>query len=423
MTYQEARLYIEEVANTGIVLGLDRIKSLLRELGNPQDSLKFIHIAGTNGKGSVLAYISTITEVAGYKTGRYTSPTVESYREKIQVNRTNISRANFVLQLSKIKKAIDRMLEAGLPHPSVFEIETALGFLHFKEQGCDIVIMETGMGGVMDATNIIQKTLVSVFTSISRDHMEFLGDTIADLTRAKAGIIKKGSCVIYGRLPEESEEIIKFTAQRFDNPIRIACLNDIIIQKKHSKYTQKFSYKGLESITIHLLGKQQLENAALAIEAVRSLQGRGFDITDDQIKKGLAETRWFARITVVKEKDPVVIVDGAHNQDSVRALAETLLDLFPTEKIVGVMGIFKDKEVEEMLVEIKSVVSKIHAISLPDEKRTLKAEDLKQLAFEMGIEAESYATLSDALSVAMDEAEVIVVFGSLSYLRDVLKYI
>lgn len=421
VNYTEARQYIEEAAKLGITLGLDSIKNLLNELGNPQDDLKFVHIAGTNGKGSVLAYISTIMEVAGYKTGRYISPTVQSYRERIQINSVNIPRNDFALQLSKIKTAIKGLLARGLPHPSVFEIETALGFLYFKQENCDIVVMETGMGGLTDATNVIQNTLLAVFTSISRDHMEFLGDTIAVLTREKAGIIKADSHVVFGKLPPESKEIIKTTSERFKNPIHMANLNEVSIQKSEHRFTQLFSYKGLEDIVIHLLGTHQIENATLAIEAVRALQGQGFDITDDQIKRGLAKTRWFARVTVVKENDPVIIIDGSHNQDAVRALAKTLADLFPTEQITGVMGVFKDKEIKEMLAVIQPIMSSIHTISLPDERRTVTAEELKHYVLEAGIKAQSHDTFLAALNAAKKDAEVIVIFGSLSYLGNVLK--
>lgn len=423
VNYTEARQYIKEAAKSGITLGLDSIKHLLNELGNPQDDLKFIHIAGTNGKGSVLAYISTIMEVAGYKTGRYLSPTVQSYRERIQINRQNISRAEFARQLSKIKTAIKRLLKMGLPQPSVFEIETALGFLYFKQENCDIVVLETGMGGETDATNVIQDTLLAVFTSISRDHMEFLGDTIADLTHAKSGIMKASSHVVYGKLPSESKEIIKANAEYFNNPIHVVNLDDITIQKSEYRFTQLFSYKGLADIVIHLLGEHQIENATLAIEAAYALKGQGFNITDDQIKRGLTKTRWFARVTVVKENDPVIIVDGAHNPDAVRALAKTLADLFPTEQITGVMGVFKDKEIKEMLAEIKPVMSRIHTICLPDKKRTLTAKELKHHVQEVGINAQSHETLLAALNAAKQNAEVVVVFGSLSYLGEVLKYI
>ena len=423
VTYIEARLYIDEASKTGITLGLTSIKNLLDELGNPQDELKFIHVAGTNGKGSVLAYISTILEVAGYKTGRYISPTVQSYRERIQVNQTHIGEEAFATQLSRIKKAIDLMLDKGLSHPSVFEIETALGFLYFKEQACDIVVMETGMGGVTDATNVIRQALVSVFTTVGRDHMEFLGDTIADLTRAKAGIIKRDSDVVYGKLPSEAEEIIKAISKQLGCPIQVTDLSNIVVHQPLRQFTQRFSYKGIDDLSIHLLGKHQIENATLAIEAVRSLQRHGFDVSDDQIKEGLAETRWFARMTIVKQSSPVVIVDGAHNQDAVRALAETLADLFPIEKISGVVGVFKDKEVSKMLTEIKPVIRKLHTIALPNEKRTMKADELKNLASNIGIASEAHGSLAEALKVASKEADVVIAFGSLSYLGDVLKHV
>ena len=419
MTYEQARQYIDMMSKTGIVLGLESIKNLLAELGNPQDDLKFVHIAGTNGKGSALAFISTILEVAGYKTGRYVSPTVQSYRERIQINRTNITKTDFAAGLLKIKKAVETMRAKGLLQPSVFEIETALGFLHFKEQGCDIVVMETGMGGRTDATNIIQNTLVAVITSVSRDHMEFLGDTIADLTRAKVGIIKPDSHIIHGELPLEALEII----QHFDNKCHILDKNDLIIQKSPKKYIQIFNYQNIQNLEINLLGRHQVENATLAILAIQSLQEQGFVITDEQIKQGLVATEWYARITVVKEKNPTIIVDGSHNQDSVRKLAETLSELFPTERIVAVMGVFKDKEVVEILTEIKPVISKIHAITLPDEKRTIQADDLAQLAVANGIEAESHATLKSAVTKAISEAEVVIAFGSFSYLGNILKLI
>ena len=426
VTYEQARRYIADVAKIGITLGLDNIRNLLNELGNPQDDLQFIHIAGTNGKGSVLAFISTIMEIAGYKTGRYISPTVLSYRERIQINRSNISRKDFVFHLSKIKKAINRLLEAGLPHPSVFEIETVLGFLYFKEQSCDIVVLETGMGGVDDATNVVKNTLVSVFTSVSRDHMEFLGDTIADLTRAKAGIIKKGGHVVYGKLPPDSEEIIEATAKQLNNPIHIAGCADKIIQNSKQKFSQQFSYKEIEDITIYLLGKHQVRNATLAIEVVHVLNRQGFEISDDQVKAGLRETRWFGRMTVVKEKNPVIIVDGAHNQEAASSLRSTLAELFSPQKIIGVMGAFKDKEVGEILTKIKDVMHEIHTISLPDKQRTISADKLKQFVASAGIEAVSHDLLVDAIRVAINRAGadgVVVAFGSLSFLGEVMKYV
>ena len=419
MTYEQARQYIEEASQSGIILGLESIKNLLNELGNPQDDLQFIHIAGTNGKGSTLAFTSTILEVAGYKVGRNVSPTVQSYRERIQVNRTNISKADFANGMLKIKKAVDSLQAKGLPQPSVFEIETALGFLHFKAQGCDIVVMETGMGGVTDATNVIKNTLVAIITSVSRDHMEFLGDTIADLTRAKVGIIKPGCTVVHGNLPNDALEII----EHFDNKRQIIDKNDAFIQKSQKKYTQSFNYQNMKDIKIKLLGRHQVENATLAIETIRALRHHNFLITDDQIKLGLAATEWFGRITVLKDKDPVIIVDGAHNQESAAALATTLRELFPVERIVGIMGAFKDKEIHEMLAEVKGVISEIHTITLPDSKRSLTAQELAEYVETAGIKAFVQNNLATAIDKASRDFDIVVVFGSLSHLGDVQNII
>ena len=423
MTYEEARQYIEEVSKTGIVLGLDSIKNLLHELGNPQDDLKFVHIAGTNGKGSTLAFISTVLEVAGYTTGRYVSPTVQSYRERIQVNRTNISKADFANGMVKIKKAVDSLQAKDLPQPSVFEIETALGFLHFKAQGCDIVVMETGMGGATDATNVITNTLVAAITSVSRDHMEFLGDTIADLTRAKVGIIKPKCTVIHGKLPVAAVEIINEKIEHFGNKRHILDENVVKIQKSQKKYTQLFSYQNMKDIEINLLGRHQIKNAALAILVIQSLKAHGMLITDVQIKQGLAATEWFGRITVLQAKDPVIIVDGAHNQESAAALATTLRELFPTDRIVGIMGTFKDKEVAQMLAEVKDVMSEIHAITLPDVNRSLTAQVLAKQVEAAGIKAIVQASIAVAIKQASHDADVVVVFGSLSHLGEMTKII
>ena len=423
MNYEEARDYIKQASKSGITLGLESIRNLLEELGNPQDDLKFIHIAGTNGKGSVLAYVSTILETAGYKTGRYLSPTVQSYRERIQINRTNISKADFCAGMSEIKKAIQKMISQGKAQPSVFEIETALGFLHFKNQACDIVVMETGMGGLTDATNVVSNTLACVFTTVSRDHMEFLGDSIAELTHAKAGIIKPNAHLILGKLPLESKGIIKALAQSHGNTIHVPEWKNLVIHQENPSFTQTFSYKQIDDVTIHLLGAHQITNAILAIEVVKSLATHGIKISDAQIKTGLSETRWFGRVSVVKEKNPTIILDGAHNQEAAQALAQTLKDLFGAQKIIGIMGVFKDKEIAEILAEVKPVINEIYATSLPDKQRGLPAKDLATYIKQAGIKTDTYEYLEDALEMATKKADVVVVFGSLSHLSDALKWV
>lgn len=423
MDYLEARKFLQSVSKIGITLGLENIKNLLQQLGNPQDNLKFVHIAGTNGKGSTLAYISTITEIAGYKTGRYITPAVSDEREIIQINRTNITKKDFAKQMTKIKKAIEKMCQKKMPHPSTFEIETALAFLHFSANNCDIVIMETGMGGKTDATNIIKKPLACVFTTVSRDHMEFLGNTIAELTYAKAGIIKKGAAVIYGKLPKEAEKIIKATAQPTKNKLHFANPTNITIETPQLPFTQKFSYKGLKNITIHLLGAHQVANAALAIETVSSLKAHDFDITDEHILAGLEATRWFGRLSIMQSENPVVIVDGAHNEESALVLANTLESLFPDSLIIGVMGVFKDKEVAQILTAVKPVMNRLYTVALKDKSRTVSAAVLAKFATEVGIDAKSYLSFDKAIDDALEIADVVVVFGSLSHLSDASKHL
>jgi len=251
--------------------------------------------------------------------------------------------------------------------------------------------------------------------------MDFLGDTIEDLTNAKVGIIKKNTHVVFGNLPNESISIIKEKSKIFDNPIHQINKNDIIIQNPHDKYTQVFDFQHVKEIKLNMIGKHQIENASLAIMASWVLREHGFAISDGQIKDGLRNTEWFARMTVVKKENPIIIIDGAHNEDSVRVLAKTLKELFPKEKISGIMGVFKDKEVEVMLHEIKSVLSDLHTISLPEKKRTLTAEALAELAVTIGIKAKSHETTESALNAALKNTDVLVAFGSFSYLNEIAE--
>ena len=213
MTYKEARVYLDEVSKYGSVLGLDTIRGLLMELGNPQEDLKFIHIAGTNGKGSVLAFISSIFSESGFRTGRYISPTVVSYLERIQIDGEWIPEGEFAEYAEEVKKAVARMETKGMAHPTVFEIETAIAFLYFREKKCDYVVLETGLGGRLDATNIVENTAAAVFTSISRDHMGFLGDTLEEIAGEKAGIIKPGCVAISAAQEPEAADILRKRAE------------------------------------------------------------------------------------------------------------------------------------------------------------------------------------------------------------------
>ena len=266
MNYTQALQYIEYI-NTlkGSVLGLDSIRALCDELNNPQDDLKFVHIAGTNGKGSTLAFTSTILTESGYRVGRYISPTIREYRERFQINGRMISQNLFTQLLEEVKNACDRMCEKGYEHPTAFEIETALAFLYFKRKKCDIVVLETGMGGTDDATNIVKTTVLSILASISMDHMQFLGDTLDKITLKKCGIIKPNVPVVSAKQKEESEIVIKQVCIKNASPLTIIDKKDLS-NIKYGLIKQSFKYKD-KRYEIKLAGTWQPDNAILAIEA------------------------------------------------------------------------------------------------------------------------------------------------------------
>lgn len=314
MTYKEARVYLDEMSKYGSVLGLDTIRGLLHELGDPQDDLKFIHIAGTNGKGSVLAYTSTILSEAGYRTGRYVSPTVMSYLEKIQVDGTWISESDFAQSVEKIKEAIASLKAKGEPLPTLFEAETAMAFLYFRKMHCDMVVLETGLGGETDATNIVKNTICAAFATISVDHLGVIGDTLEEIARTKSGIIKPGCTVVSARQTDVVRNVLKKKAEEKNcsyveaEPKKMEILTD-----SYDGIT--FSYKEFEKMHSNLAGQCQRENLATALEIVKQLRTLGYEIPDEAVRDGLAKTVWEGRFTCLR-KNPVFIIDGAHNEDA-----------------------------------------------------------------------------------------------------------
>ncbi|HIU74262.1 MAG TPA: bifunctional folylpolyglutamate synthase/dihydrofolate synthase, partial [Candidatus Pelethocola excrementipullorum] len=299
MNYEEARAYIDQRPRYGGALGLDDIRTLLFETGHPEKSLSFIHIAGTNGKGSVLSHISTVLTGAGYRIGRYISPTIYSYRERIQVNGCPISREDYTRLVEELKAGVNRMEASGLVKPSPFELETVLCFLYFKEQGCDYVVLECGLGGLTDATNVIpmENKKLAVLTSISLDHMEYLGDTLEKITLQKAGIIGPGVPVVSAPQKPESRTTLESYCSGLGVELKEVDLTLTEI-KKNTLEEQVFSYHGQE-ITIHLAGVAQIENAVTAYEALQMLVRHGLKLTTEQIVEGMAKTRWNGRFTKI----------------------------------------------------------------------------------------------------------------------------
>lgn len=417
MKYNEVMEYLESLQVYGIVPGLDSIKELCRRLGNPQDELKFIHIAGTNGKGSVLAYVSTVLKCAGYKVGRYISPTIFDYRERIQVNGRPITKVALCQGIEKVKQVCDEMKEEGFQHPTPFEVETALAFLHFREQGCDIVVLETGMGGLSDATNLITTTRVAVLTSISMDHMKFLGNSSEKIAAEKAGIIKESCAVVSMKQDKDVMEIICRKAEEKKCRLRVADAT-LATQVKYGVERQRFSYSGLKNLEITLAGKYQIENAVLAIEVIEAIREQGFAVTENALRKGLAETRWPGRFSVVGKK-PMFIVDGAHNEDAAKKLAESIEFYFTNKRIIYIMGILKDKEYERIIDLTHTYADQIITVTPPENPRAMHAYELAQEIVKVHPGVTAVDSLEEAVEMSYllaEKEDVIIAFGSLSYL-------
>lgn len=406
MNYSETLKYISSLGNFYQPAGLDRIKKITEKLGNPQDAFKSVHIAGTNGKGSTCTMLAEIFQAAGYKTGRYISPYVIDFRERIQINGEFISENDIVKYGEKVKSI-------GLP-VSEFEFITALAFLYFKENNCDIVIVETGMGGRLDATNVFNKPQACVITKIGLDHSEILGDTEEKIAAEKCGIIKKNVPVIsYCDQPKQAEGVIKEKADIFISP-DLAELK--IINCGNSGST--FIYKD-EEYNLSLIGKHQIYNALTVIETLNAV---GEDIPVGTIKNTLEKVTFPARAEIINIS-PFCILDGAHNPDGAKALAEIMKGY--DGKITAVTAVMRDKDYPAVLAETLKYCRNAVTLAVKDMPRSLEAQALKE-------EAEKYCTAyvaedyKEAVKKAFDLAEgnPVFVFGSLylaSGIRDVLK--
>lgn len=417
MNYKMAMEYVESLNRYGIVPGLASMEELCRRLSDPQKDLKVVHIAGTNGKGSVLAYVSTILKTAGQKVGRYISPVISDYRERIQINGRMISRNSLCSCLEEVKAACDAMLEAGMPHPTPFEVETALAFLYFKQQQCDIVVLETGMGGRLDATNVIENTLVAVIASVSMDHMQFLGNTLTKIAGEKAGIIKNGCYVIAMRQNSEVMEVIREISEEKHGTLVISD-GSKAEKVRFGLERQRFDYLDYKNLEIRLPGKCQIDNAVLAIDTIKALAGNGFEVQEKHLRKGLAETCWLGRFSVIGKK-PLFIVDGAHNEDAAKKLADSIRFYFTNKRIVYIMGILRDKEYDKIIAETYACAEQIITVTPPDNLRALSAYELAQAVKEYHPQVTAAGSLEEAVEMAYllaDKDSVIISFGSLSFL-------
>ena len=419
MDYKEALAYYDEIAGRGIVPGLGKIRALTEALGSPQEQTPVVHIAGTNGKGSVGAMLAAMLSLSGQKVGRFVSPAVFGPREAWQIYAPGSGEASWITEeeFASLTAVVREADEKHGIEATPFEVQTALAYLYFTEQNCDIALVEAGMGGRLDATNVIRRPKLSVITSLSMDHMAYLGDTRAEIAGEKAGIIKEGVPVATVSQKREAADVIRRTCAKMHAPLTVARKDEIrgvkTVCTKDALVT-KMRYCGRE-YELSLAGVQQTENAALAIEAARIL-----GVREDAIAAGLARTVWPGRMELIRVA-PALVLDGAHNEDAAKRLAENLRRYFPGRKILFCMGAFKDKEVSKELAELRGAGGRLFAFTTVS-ARAMDAEKLAMLAGEAGFAAEAAGSPTEAVGKALLEAgaeDVVVCCGSLSFLGEI----
>ncbi len=421
MTKEEAYNYIEEINKAGSVLGLDSMYELLLRLDNPQEKLHIVHVAGTNGKGSVCAFLEEILLDAGYRVGRYVSPTIFSYFERFQINKSYISDEDFAKMLDIVKRASDGMVADGYARPTAFETETAVSFLYFLDKNVDIVLLETGMGGLEDATNVCKKPLCTILTSISMDHMQFLGDSIYDILNAKLGILKQNVPCVSDIMEERLKKIWLDKCEEMKCPHIMTDIEQIIVME-NDEYGIQYTYKG-KTYLISMLGKHQINNSILAIEAAQILREYGYDLDYVNVKNGLRNTNWKGRFQKLSDR-PLLYVDGAHNEGGWNSLKDNIETYLKGKKLISVCGVLKDKEYQKMLHILSPYTDCFIAVT-PDSPRALPKEVLLKYAAEC-IENTYGCELDEALDKACEIAETlensaVLVYGSLSFIGPVIE--
>ena len=405
MNYDQALAYIHAVHWQGHKPGLDRIRTLLEALGNPHQKLQFVHIAGTNGKGSTAAMMDSCLRAAGYKVGMFTSPFINRFNERIQVNGIPIPDQDLVQLVEQVQPAAQAMEDV----PTEFELITALGMLYFIQQHCDIVVLEVGLGGALDSTNIIPPPACAIITALGMDHVKELGPTLADIAAAKAGIIKPGSPVVsYGGEPE-ADKVIADTARAQGAPLTVVDFSRLQLRSA-SLDGLVFDFDGLEGLTLPFLASYQARNAAVAITALRALRGRGWNISDQAIRQGLAQVRWPGRFELLR-RDPPFLLDGSHNAHGMRATVASLRERFPGEKFVFLISIMADKDWDKMLQLLLPLAKCFVTVTAPS-PRAIPAPDLAAQIRAMGGVAEP----SDTIPAGVARADALAAGGPVAAL-------
>ena len=418
MNIEEALNYIHSVSWMGTIPGLERELELLSRIGNPQDALKYVHVAGTNGKGSTAAMLASVLRAAGYRTGLYTSPYILRFNERIQVNGEPISDDD----LCRLTEFIRPHAEAMADHPTEFEVVTAIGFEHFRRQKCDIVVLEVGMGGEWDATNVIKANEAAVITNIGLDHTQVLGDTLEKIARTKSGVVKRGCpCVMY-RQEASVEAVFEATCRNLDAPFCPADF-DSLVPRYAGLDGQVFDWGDLRDLRLPLLGEHQLKNACTALTALQVLRVAGWHIDEDAVRRGLASVSWPGRFEVMG-KDPLFIVDGGHNPQCLQALEDALRAYLPGRKLIFLNGCMADKDYGDMFRRLLPFAREFVTVT-PRNPRALAAQALADYIRDaLGAKATPCESVAEGVNTAIEKAGpdgAVCACGSLYMIGDIME--
>ena len=415
MTLDEALYYIHSVCWKGSIPGLERINALLDKMGHPERSLKFIHVTGTNGKGSTCAMLANMFTKAGYKTGLYTSPYLVRFNERIQIDGVQISDQDVCAITEYIKPLADSIFE----QPTEFEMVTALGFEYFARQKCDLVVCEVGMGGEFDATNVILPPEAAVICNIGLDHTEVLGDTLEKIAATKSGIIKPGCDAVIYREKPSVEDVIATRCKAVGAKLHKADFADIQ-PVSHDLNGQVFNWERFQALHLPLLGEHQLHNAAVALTTATVMQSRGWKLTDDDIREGLATVSWPGRFDV-RRRDPLFIIDGGHNPQCIEALVKNIRDYLAGRELTILTGVLADKDYNCMYRDVAPFAKEFITIT-PGNPRALDAHDLAAYLTQFGKPATACDTVAEGVRLAVEHAGkdgVVLCYGSLYMIGEI----
>ncbi len=418
MDYTQALEYIHKISWTGSRPGLDRIKELCRLIGNPQNRLKFIHVGGTNGKGSFCSMLESVLRKSGYKTGLYTSPYVRYFNERMAVNGKMIADE----ALAEIVTYVSEFAEKMSDKPTEFELICAVAFEYFARERCDVVILEVGLGGRLDATNIIETSILSVITGIALDHTAILGDTKEKIASEKAGIIKPATPVIYGGEDKSCEEVIRKKAECEGAPFSVVDRSALVVKEMTVEGTV-FDFLGFCNVKLSLLGDYQPYNATTVITAIEKLRSLGMEIPDSAVYSGFECAEWRARFELLS-RSPCVVFDGGHNPEGVDAAVRSAEKYFPDTRINVLTAVMADKDYRYIAERIASVAKRVYTVT-PDNPRALKAQEYAQVFASLGVESIACESVADGVerlfSSSKNDGAPALVCGSLYMYEEVAR--